>query len=360
MKKRLLILEDGSFFEGMAFGGDNYRVGEIVFNTSMTGYQEILSDLSYCSQIVTMTYPMIGNYGINRDDFESMHTAVFGVVVGEYCEKPSNWRNEKTLHEFLVSKNIPGISGIDIRKLVKIIRALGTMKAVMADEGCDIPSLVQMLNEYDIPSEQVAIVSTKKIYQIPNHGKHVVLMDFGVKSGIIRELNKRQMHITVVPYSTSAEAILAFEPDGVLLSNGPGDPKGVPEAIATIKKLLGKVPIFGICLGHQLIALACGANTIKLKFGHRGGNHPVMNMTNKRIDITSQNHSYAVAEESLLGTGLKVTHRALNDQSVEGIAHTVYPVFSVQYHPEACCGPEDANDLFDQFEQMMNNDKEEK
>lgn len=359
-KKRLLVLEDGHVFEGIGFGGDHFQVGEIVFNTSMMGYQEVLSDLSYCSQIVMMTYPMIGNYGINRDDFESIDPAVFGFVVGEYCEKPCNWRSEMTLNEFLTLKNIPGIADVDTRMLTKIIRKTGTMKAVMADEGADTDALVKMLKEYVMPTNQVESVSTKKAFQIPNRGDKIVLLDFGAKNGIVRELNLRRMDITVVPYNTSAEDIMALHPDGIMLSNGPGDPKDVPEAIETIKKLIGKVPMFGICLGHQLICLACGANTIKLKFGHRGGNHPVMNLATGKTEITSQNHSYAVEEDSLAGTGLVVTHKALNDKSVEGVKHETYPLFSVQYHPEASSGPEDANYLFDQFYSMIETFKGEK
>lgn len=359
-KKRLLVLEDGHVFEGIGFGGDHFQVGEIVFNTSMMGYQEVLSDLSYCSQIVMMTYPMIGNYGINRDDFESIDPAVFGFVVGEYCEKPCNWRSEMTLNEFLTLKNIPGIADVDTRMLTKIIRKTGTMKAVMADEGADTEALVKMLKEYVMPTNQVESVSTKKAFQIPNRGDKIVLLDFGAKNGIVRELNLRRMDITVVPYNTSAEDIMALHPDGIMLSNGPGDPKDVPEAIETIKKLIGKVPMFGICLGHQLICLACGANTMKLKFGHRGGNHPVMNLATGKTEITSQNHSYAVEEDSLEGTGLVVTHKALNDKSVEGVKHETYPLFSVQYHPEASSGPEDANYLFDQFYNMIETFKGEK
>lgn len=357
-KKRLLVLEDGHVFEGIGFGGDHFQVGEIVFNTSMMGYQEVLSDLSYCSQIVMMTYPMIGNYGINRDDFESIDPAVFGFVVGEYCEKPCNWRSEMTLNDFLTLKNIPGIADVDTRMLTKIIRKTGTMKAVMADEGADTEALVKMLKDYVMPTNQVESVSTKKAFQIPNRGDKIVLLDFGAKNGIVRELNLRRMDITVVPYDTSAEDIMALHPDGIMLSNGPGDPKDVPEAIETIKKLIGKVPMFGICLGHQLICLACGANTMKLKFGHRGGNHPVINLATGKTEITSQNHSYAVEEDSLEGTGLVVTHKALNDKSVEGVKHESYPLFSVQYHPEASSGPEDANYLFDQFYNMIETFKE--
>lgn len=352
--KRQLILEDGSCFVGEAFGGDDYQVGELVFNTGMSGYQEVLSDLSYCSQIVLMTYPMIGNYGINRDDFESIDPAIFGFVVGEHCEHPSNFRSILTLDEFLKQKNIPGLSGIDTRALTKKLREIGTMRAVMTDLDVDIEAVVTQLKATPYPNNQVQMVSTQKPFMIPSRGKKVVLLDFGAKQGIVRELSKRGCDLTVLPYNSSAADILSLNPDGVMLSNGPGNPKDVSEAISTIRELVGKVPIFGICLGHQLISLACGANTTKLKFGHRGSNHPVVNLANGKVEITSQNHSFAVDEASLEGTGLKVSHRALNDKSVEGVKHEKYPIFSVQYHPEASPGPEDSNYVFDQFIELMN------
>lgn len=357
MKDRLLILEDGTYFKGVAFGGDDFKIGEIVFNTGMTGYQEILSDLSYCAQIVMMTYPLIGNYGINRDDFESIEPAVFGFVVSEYCDQPSNWRSEMNIDAFLKLKKIPGIAGIDTRMLTRKIRTLGTMKAIMADADVDIEATVKMLKETPYANNQVKSVSVQKAFPIPSRGKKVVLIDFGAKHGIIRELSKRGCDLTVVPYNASADTILSLRPDGIMLSNGPGDPKDIPEAITTIRELIGQVPIFGICLGHQLIALACGANTIKLKFGHRGSNHPVTNLKTGKTEITSQNHSFAVDETSLKGTGLVLTHRNLNDKSVEGLAHERYPLFCVQYHPEANPGPEDANYLFDDFIKMMDDFK---
>lgn len=351
--KRNLILEDGSVYQGEAFGSDNYQIGELVFNTGMSGYQEVLSDLSYCGQIVMMTYPMIGNYGINRDDFESLDPAVFGFVVRECCEKPSNFRGDLTLDEFLKLKNIPGIAGVDTRAITRKLRTSGTMRAIMAEEDADVESIVKMLKESPLLHDQVARVSTQKPFPIPSRGKKVVLMDFGAKHGIIRELSRRNCDLVVVPYDTKANAILALHPDGVMLSNGPGDPKDMEGAIDVIKELIGKVPVFGICLGHQLISLACGANTIKLKFGHRGCNHPVMNLSTGKVEMTSQNHGYAVEEESLEGTDLIMSHQALNDKSVEGVRHSKYPVFSVQYHPEAAPGPEDSNYLFDQFMDMM-------
>lgn len=351
--KRNLILEDGSVYQGEAFGSDNYQIGELVFNTGMSGYQEVLSDLSYCGQIVMMTYPMVGNYGINRDDFESLDPAVFGFVVRECCEKPSNFRGDLTLDEFLKLKDIPGIAGVDTRAITRKLRTSGTMRAIMAEEDADVASIVKMLKESPLLHDQVARVSTQKPFPIPSRGKKVVLMDFGAKHGIIRELSRRNCDLVVVPYDTKANAILALHPDGVMLSNGPGDPKDMEGAIDVIKELIGKVPVFGICLGHQLISLACGANTIKLKFGHRGCNHPVMNLSTGKVEMTSQNHGYAVEEESLKGTDLIMSHQALNDKSVEGVRHSKYPVFSVQYHPEAAPGPEDSNYLFDQFMDMM-------
>ena len=351
--KRLLILEDGSVYEGTAFGADHFQVGELVFNTGMSGYQEVLSDLSYCGQIVMMTYPMIGNYGINHDDFESLDPAVFGFVVRECCEQPSNFRSDYTLDEFLKMKNIPGIQGVDTRAITRKLRTSGTMRAIMADEGADVEEIVKILKNTELMHDQVARVSTRNPFPIPNRGRRVVLMDFGAKLGIIRELSKRNCDLTVVPYDTDAQSILDLKPDGVMLSNGPGDPKDVPEAVATIRELMGKVPLFGICLGHQLISLASGANTVKLKFGHRGCNHPVINLASGKVEMTSQNHGYAVELDSLEGTDLVMTHQALNDKSVEGVRHTKYPVFSVQYHPEASPGQEDSNYLFDQFMELM-------
>lgn len=357
MKKRYLILEDGSCYTGIAFGSDDYQVGELVFNTGMSGYQEVLSDLSYCGQIVMMTYPLIGNYGINRDDFESLSPAVFGFVVKEACDKPSNFRGDMSLDEFLKLKHIPGIYGVDTRAITRKIRTMGTMRAIMADRIEDKEEMVALLKRTDFLHDQVKRVSTQKPFPIPNRGKKVVLMDFGAKHGIIRELSKRNCDLIVVPYDTSAKEILSLHPDGVMLSNGPGDPKDMTQPIEEIRKLMGKVPMFGICLGHQLISLACGANTIKLKFGHRGCNHPVIQLSSGKVEITSQNHGFAVEEESLVHTELEMTHRALNDKSVGGVKHKRYPVFSVQYHPEASPGPEDANYLFDDFMKLMEKER---
>ncbi|MFV0381744.1 MAG: carbamoyl phosphate synthase small subunit [Breznakia sp.] len=356
--KRKLILEDGSVYVGDAIGGDTFQISEIVFNTGMGGYQEEISDPSYYGQMILMTYPMIGNYGINRDDFESLNPATFGIVVGELCEKPSNWRVAMSLNEFLKQKKIPGIAGVDTRAITKKIRSSGVMKATFADMYADEKNIIKHLKNAQDMGGQVAKQSTQKPYPIPNRGKKVVLVDFGAKQGIVRELSKRGCDLIVVPYNMDSASILAFSPDGIMLSNGPGDPKDVKVAIQTVQELLGKVPIFGICLGHQLLALACGADTMKLRFGHHGCNHPVIDIKTNKVAITSQNHNYAIDENSLKNTDLEITHKNLNDKSIEGITHKKYPAFSIQHHPEASPGPEDANYIFDEFMDMMEKYKE--
>jgi carbamoyl-phosphate synthase small subunit len=357
--KKQLILEDGTVFVGEGFGSETQTTGEVVFNTGMTGYQEILSDPSYCGQIVTLTYPLIGNYGINRDDFESINPAVQGLIVKENAEFPSNWRAELSLHDYLKMKNIPGIAGIDTRKLTKIIRQHGTLKGMICGIEENAEEIVAKLKMKNLPNDQVKQVSTKTAYPSPGRGHRVVLVDFGLKHGILRELNKRNCDVIVVPYNTTAEEILSLSPDGIMLSNGPGDPKDVPEAIEMIQGLLGKVPLFGICLGHQLFALACGANTEKMKFGHRGSNHPVKDLRTGRVALTSQNHGYTVKEDSVTGTELEITHIALNDGTIEGLSHKNVAAFTVQYHPEASPGPEDANGLFNQFMELVEAEKKE-
>lgn len=354
MTKRQLILEDGTVFTGKGFGSDTVTSGEVVFNTGMTGYQEVISDPSYCGQIVMMTYPLIGNYGINRDDFETVTPFIHGFVVKELCEHPSNFRSDETLSDYLKANNIPGIYGIDTRKLTKIIRKHGTMKAMIVNADTSIEEIVDKVNKTPYQTNQVELTSTIKPYVVPGRGVRIVLVDFGMKHGILRELTKRDCHITVVPYNYGADNILRLKPEGIMLTNGPGDPKDVPESIEMVQNVVGEIPLFGICLGHQLLALACGADTEKMKFGHRGANHPVKDLEKNKTYMTSQNHSYAVTHKSIIQTDIILTQKALNDDTVEGIRHSIYPAFSVQYHPESSPGPEDTNKLFDEFLQMIN------
>jgi carbamoyl-phosphate synthase small subunit len=353
-KKAYLILEDGTIMKGKVFGAERSSLGEVVFNTGMTGYQEVLSDPSYCGQIVTMTYPLIGNYGINRDDFESLSPYIHGLIVKEHSEFPNNWRKETTLDELLKERNIPGLYDIDTRKLTRLIREQGAMRGmIVSGSEMDQADLIARVKEMPLMVDQVAQVSTKNPFHCPGSKHRVVLVDYGSKAGILRELTTRHCDIRVVPYNTTAEEIIRLRPDGVLLSNGPGDPKDVPEAVEMIKGLLGKFPLFGICLGHQLFALACGADTEKLKFGHRGANHPVKDVERDITMMTSQNHGYTVSRDSLSGTRLKVTQIAVNDETIEGLKHLDYPAFSVQFHPEASPGPFDSNYLFDHFIQLI-------
>ncbi len=354
---RKIILEDGTEYYGSSFGAGGDRILEIVFNTSMTGYQEIMSDPSYTDQAVVMTYPLIGNYGMAEDDYESLSPSVGALVVREYNDEPSNFRSVATLGEVMVRFGIAGISGVDTRKLNRSIRDFGTRKALLTSAGTPLCDGLARLKEYVPPADAVSRVSCSAPYSEgdPRAGIRVVAIDCGMKRGIIRSLQKRGCRVTVVPWNTTAEEILSLAPDGVLISNGPGDPADVPETAKTAAALIGRLPVFGICLGHQILSIAMGAKTYKLKFGHRGGNHPVRDLDTGRIEITSQNHSYAVDEESLAGTGLKVTHRNLLDGTVEGVSCPDAHVFSVQYHPESSPGPEDSGYLFDRFIGMINN-----
>lgn len=353
--KAYLALEDGTCFTGEAFGATGKANGEVVFNTGMTGYQEILTDPSYCGQIVTMTYPLIGNYGINREDMESARPRARGLVVHSLAEHPSNWRAELKLEEFLAAHGVVGIRGIDTRALTRRLRRSGTMRGVIATGDWPLEQLAEEARQSPPLSGQQLVpqVTTPEPYSLPGSGPHVVVVDFGVKENILRWLTKLSCRVTVVPAGTTAEEVLEYRPDGVLLSNGPGDPKDVPDAVRTIRDLLGTLPIFGICLGHQLLGLALGADTYKLPFGHRGGNHPVKDLATGRVYITSQNHGYAI-DARTLPREVEASHVNLNDGTVEGLRHWRLPAFSVQYHPEACPGPEDSAYLFDRFMKMMN------
>ncbi|AVX30706.1 carbamoyl-phosphate synthase small subunit [Carboxydocella thermautotrophica] len=348
-----LILENGAVFQGKAFGAPGEKTGEVVFNTSMTGYQEILTDASYCGEIVVMTYPLQGNYGINAEDFEHKQSFVRGFVVHDLCDEPSNWRSQSSLHRFLAERGIVALQGIDTRALTRMLRQKGTMRGLITTSKAPLEEWLQTVRQAPTLSmeEPVPTVTCAAPYQVEGGaGPHIVVIDCGAKGNIIRSLREvGDCRITVVPARTGAETILAYQPDGVLISNGPGDPERVPYVIKTVQELLGKVPLFGICLGHQILALACGARTYKLKFGHRGANHPVQDLETGRVYITSQNHGYAVAEDSLAGLPLRVTMKNLNDDTVEGIRHLQYPAFSVQYHPEASPGPRDNLYLFEQF-----------
>ena len=368
-----LALENGTVFTGESFGSSSEVTGEVVFNTSMTGYQEILTDPSYAGQIVTMTYPLIGNYGINGEDLESVKPQVAGFIVKEYFDYYSNFRATGSLGPWLEAHNIVAIQGIDTRMLTKMIRTVGALRGVLSTSDLDDDSLIAKakrspsMNGLDLAK----VVTTDKQYDwnevdrtqfaLDPLGAHrkdgrkwrVIVYDYGVKQNILRRLTSYGCNLTVVPASFPAEKVLAMEPDGIFLSNGPGDPAAVKYGIQNIKKIVGKKPIFGICLGHQLLALALGGKTFKLKFGHRGANHPVKNLLTEKIEITSQNHGFAVDPKSLDAKSIEITHVNLNDETNEGLRHRELPVFSVQYHPEASPGPHDSDYLFQQFIEMM-------
>lgn len=350
-----IVLEDGEEYLGYGFGANVESICEIVFNTSMVGYQEIVSDPSYTYQMVVMTYPLIGNYGITDDDYETGKPSIGGLVVREYNDHPSNFRYTKTLSEYLEENNIPGIYGVDTRKITRSIRDKGSRKVIITDISTTKEEAIEKMKNYQIPKDAVSKVSCKKKWyaRTANAKYNVVAVDCGIKLNIVRNLNKRKCNVTVVPYNTTAEEVINLKPDGVFLSNGPGDPEDVKEVISLVKELKGKYPIFGICLGHQMISLAYGAKTYKLKFGHRGGNHPVLNLKTDKIEITSQNHSYAVDEESLKSTKLEPTHKNILDNTIEGVECKKDRIFSVQYHPESAPGPQDSGYLFDKFINIM-------
>lgn len=340
-----LILEDGTVFKGTAFGNLEDSIGEVVFNTGMTGYGELLTDPSYYGQIVVMTYPLIGNYGINLDDFESTKCHVKGFVVREKTKYPNNFRCEMDLDTYLKNQGIIGIEGIDTRALTKIIRNAGTMRGIITTVDIDESNFKTQIESFKNDTA-IEAVSTKKIEEIDGRGLHVLVWDFGVKENIIREFKKRNCKITKVPYDTKAKEILDINPDLIFLSNGPGNPADLGDVISNIKELVGKFPIGGICLGHQLLSWVFEGTTSKLKFGHRGGNHPVKDFEQDRVYITSQNHGYYVDN---VPRDMVVTHRNMNDDTVEGMRHKNLPIYSVQFHPEACPGPEDNTYIFDNF-----------
>lgn len=350
-----IVLENGREFYGYGFGSDKEAINEIVFNTSMVGYQEIVSDPSYTDQMVCMTYPLIGNYGMTDEDYETKVLTMGGLIVREYNDLPSNFRYTKTLSEVLEEYNIPGISGVDTRKITRIIRDEGSQKVMITAASTPLEEAIEKIKAYNIPTDMVSRVSCKKRWysRTPNHKYDVVAIDCGIKLNIVRKLNEKGCNVTVVPYDTTAEEIMKIHPDGLFLSNGPGNPEDVTPVINVVKELKGKLPIFGICLGHQMISLALGAKTFKMKFGHRGGNHPVMNLETGKIEITSQNHSYAVDCDSLGGTELKMTHKNLLDNTAEGVESIENKIFSVQYHPESAPGPQDSEYLFDKFISLM-------
>jgi carbamoyl-phosphate synthase small subunit len=379
--KAILALEDGTIFEGEAFGAEGERAGEVVFNTSLTGYQEILTDPSYKGQIVTMTYPLIGNYGINEEDVESARPKAEGFIVRENSRIASNFRSTGQLGDYLKKHGIVGIEGIDTRMLTRRLRTKGSLKGIISTIDLDVKSLVKKAKESQGVEgvDLVKVVTCKEPYvwndtnharithyalRITNEGAashrnkfHVVAYDYGVKFFILRYLAAFGCKVTVVPADYPAEKVLEMDPDGIFLSNGPADPAAVTYAIKNIKKLIGKKPIFGICLGHQLLGLALGGKTYKLKFGHHGGNQPVMDLKTKKVAITAQNHGFAVDIGSIPKGAIELTHINLNDKTVEGMRHTSLPIFSVQYHPEAGPGPHDANYLFEEFIKLIEANK---
>lgn len=359
-RKAALVLADGTEFHGRGFGAEGDTIGEIVFTTAMTGYQETLTDPSYCGQIVTQTFPLIGNYGVNKTDPESRGSAVSGYIVREYCEEPSNFRCEGCLDDYLKSLNIVGICDIDTRRLTRIIRESGVMNGAIVSGDYNRDELLEKIRAYKV-GEVVSKVSVKEkeFFPAENPKFNVVLMDYGYKFNIRRELVKRGCNVTVMPYNASPEEIKTLNPDGIMLSNGPGDPADNVLSIQTLRELIpAQIPTFGICLGHQLLALANGAKTEKLKYGHRGGNQPVKDIALDKTFITSQNHGYAVIGESVPSEEGEVSHINGNDGTCEGVRYTNAPAFTVQFHPEACGGPHDTSYLFDEFIKLMEDNRQ--
>lgn len=350
-----LVLEDGREFTGLGFAADVERIGELVFNTSMVGYQEILSDPSYADQIIVMTYPLIGNYGITDEDYETKFPSIGGMIVKENNDSPSNFRYTKTLSEVLEENHIPAISGLDTRMLTRILRDAQGIRAIITDIDTPVEEAVDKIKAQPRPTNLVSKVSSKKRWfaRTTNYKYDIVAIDCGMKLNMVRNLNNHGCNVTVVPWNTTAEQIMAFNPDGVLISNGPGSPEDVPEVVETIRQLRGRVPMFGICLGHQLLALAYGAKIKSINPGHRGGNHPVKELESGQVMITAQNHGYAVDEDSVKDTELEITHINLLDNTVEGLRCKEDKVLSVQFHPESAPGPQDTIYLFDRFINMI-------
>lgn len=355
---RYLILEDGSIYEGEGFGSARETKGEVVFTTGMTGYQEAITDQSYADQILVFTNPLIGNYGITLADYESLEPGIKGVICHQVARHPDNWRMQTTLPKFLKSLDIPGIQGIDTRALVKKLRMYGTMRGQICSDKDEAKEIAEQLQQLNVTKGVIDRVSTSKSYPVPGSKRNIVVVDFGLKNSILRELGKRDCNCVVLPYTVSAEKILALKPDGVLLSNGPGDPLEMSATAEMVRKVEKQIPLMGICMGHQVFALANGAKTYKMKFGHRGFNHPVREIATGNIGFTSQNHGYAVARESIDPDNLMITHVEVNDGTVEGLRHKKYPAFSVQFHPDSTPGPHDEEGIFDYFMQMIDQRKE--
>lgn len=362
----LIYLEDGTVFKGIGFGARGTAVGELVFNTSMTGYQKILTDPSYKGQIITMTYPLIGNYGVSDIDNESDGIHAFGLVIKDLCDMPSNSNSVMSLDQWLRAQKVPGVFGVDTRQITKKIRKFGTVKCLISTEDISIAEAKELCSKGELRGDWMKEASTKEKYVLEptavteEKPYEVAVLDFGVKTNILRCLQVRNCRLTVYPYGTPAAEILQENPDGIFLTNGPGDPEEAKEAIEEVHNLIrtSEVPMFGICMGHQILALALGGKTYKLKYGHRGGNHGVYDKETKRSYITSQNHGYAVQHESIILKGMEVTHLNLNDGTVEGMEHRDLPIFSVQFHPEASPGPDDNAYLFDKFINRMKGDRE--
>jgi carbamoyl-phosphate synthase small subunit len=347
--KAMIYLEDGTVYVGKAFGKMGTSSGELVFNTSITGYQEILTDPSYAGQIINMTYPLIGNYGANSIDNESRGVYARGFIAKTISLNPSNYKSDENISDMLERMGVIGIYDVDTRSLTKKIREIGAMKSIITTENLSVTERSKIFSELDISKELLSEVSTKNCYKIKGNGYKVAVMDFGIKNNILENLKIRNCDITVFPYNASFSDIMRINPDALLLSNGPGDPKVLVDVIENVRKLIKVLPTFGICLGHQIIALAAGCDTYKMKYGHRGGNHGIYDIDRDRAYITSQNHGYAIIPESIKNKGMQLTHINLNDNTVEGMRHMVLPIFSVQFHPEGAPGPTDTEYLFDKF-----------